>query len=531
MKESANGMEDAFPHGPREYNANGRTNSSEVIMNNKAKDAAIIETGSTGLDDILGGGLTANRLYLVEGDPGTGKTTLGLKFLMEGVKRGEAAVYVTLSETKDELESVAASHGWSLDGITITELAPTEDSLGSDAENTMFHPSELELGEKTKIVLQDVERVKPRRVVIDSLSEMRLLAQSSLRYRRQILALKQFFTGRNCTVLLLDDRTGDATDQHLHSLAHGVLSLERRSPEYGVMQRRLQIVKMRGKPFRPGYHDYTIVYGGLEIYPRLVAAEHHDAFTAEQVKSGIKELDALMCGGIDKGTSTLLLGPAGCGKSTIATQYAVAAADRSERVAFFLFDESRATLFARSSALGLDVAGHVKKGRIGISQIDPGAISPGEFIHLVRQEVDQQKAKIIVIDSLNGYLNSMPELRFLSIQLHELLIYLGQCGVTTLLVVAQQGMVGAMATPVDASYLADSVILLRYFESRGRLRQAISVVKKRSGAHERTIRELEFKEGGIHIGAPLDDMQGVFTGVPTFFGPAAGKGAKTNGSA
>lgn len=480
--------------------------------------AALVETGIQGLDDILGGGLTASRLYLIEGDPGTGKTTLGLKFLLEGVKHGERGVYVTLSETKDELEAVAESHGWSLDGITVTELAPTEDSLAAESENTMFHPSELELGATTKVVLQDVERVKPQRVVFDSLSEMRLLAQNSLRYRRQILALKQFFVGRKCTVLLLDDRTGNEVDSQLQSLAHGVVSLERRSPEYGVMQRRLQIVKMRGKPFRPGYHDYTIVEGGLDVFPRLVAAEHHDAFKPEQVKSGLAELDALVCGGLDKGTSTLLMGPAGSGKSTIATQYAVAAAARGERAAFFLFDEGTTTLLARSAALGLDLRNHLASGRVAVRQIDPGAISAGEFVHLVRREVDEQQAKVVVIDSLNGYLNSMPEARFLAIQLHELLVYLGQRGVTTILVVAQHGLIGAMETPVDASYLADSVILLRFFEAGGRVRQAISVVKKRSGEHERTIRELEFKSGGIRIGAPLANFQGVMTGVPSYLG-------------
>jgi circadian clock protein KaiC len=482
----------------------------------------LVTTGVHGLDDILGGGLTANRLYLVEGDPGAGKTTLGLQFLLAGVERGEAGVYVTLSETKDELEAVARSHGWSLDGVTITELAPAEESLSGDAENTLFHPSELELGETTKVVLRDVERVKPRRVVFDSLSEMRLLAQSSLRYRRQILALKQYFVGRKCTVLLLDDRTSDVTDGQLQSLAHGVVSLERRSPEYGVMQRRVQVLKMRGKPFRAGYHDYVINPGGLDVFPRLVAAEHQSPFPPEHVGSGLPALDALMGGGLDRGTSTLLLGPAGSGKSTLATQYAVAAAGRGERASFFLFDEGTNTLLARSAALGLDVKGHADAGRIGIRQVNPGAISAGEFIHLVRREVDEQKARVVIIDSLNGYLNAMPEARFLAIQLHELLVYLGQKGVTTILVVAQHGLVGPMATPVDASYLADSVIVLRFFEARGQVRQAISVLKKRSGAHERTIRELIFRPGGIRVGEPLVDFQGVLTGVPMLVGNERG---------
>jgi circadian clock protein KaiC len=487
-------------------------------------EAGLVETGTTGLDDILGGGLTPHRLYLVEGDPGTGKTTLGMKFLMRGAALGEPVMYVTLSETKDELEAVARSHGWSLDGITITELAPTEDDLAPDAENTMFHPSELELSETTKIVLRDVDRVKPKRIVFDSLSEMRLLAQNSLRYRRQILALKQYFVGRNCTVLLLDDRTSDANDLQLQSLAHGVLSLERRSPEYGVMQRRLQIIKIRGRSFRPGYHDYTIVEGGLDVFPRLVAAEHHDAFPAEHVKSGLDGLDALMKGGLDRGTSTLLMGPAGSGKSTIATQYAVTAAARGDRAAFFIFDEGPATLYARSAALGLDVRGHHEAGRIGIRQVDPGAISAGEFVNLVRREVTEQNAKIIVIDSLNGYLNAMPEARFLAIQLHELLVYLGQAGVTTILIVAQHGLIGHMESPVDASYLADSVILLRFFEAGGRVRKAISVLKKRSGPHERTIREIEFRPDGLQIGEPLDEFHGVLTGIPKLVGSAAPEG-------
>ncbi len=483
-----------------------------------AAGSILAETGIPGLDDILGGGLTANRLYLVEGDPGTGKTTLGLRFLLTGAARGEPTVYVSLSETRDELEVVAQSHGWSLDGVTISELAPSEEALTADAENTMFHPSELELGETTRTVLRDVERVKPRRVVFDSLSEMRLLASNPLRYRRQILALKQFFVGRKCTVMLLDDRTSDVSDLQLQSLAHGVISLERRSPEYGVMQRRLQILKMRGKPFRPGYHDYTIVRGGLSVFPRLVAAEHQEPFAAETIKSGLKALDELMGGGLDRGTSTLLMGPAGSGKSTLATQYAVAAAARGERAAFFLFDEGRMTFQMRSAALGLDVRGHLESGRVVISQIDPGAISAGEFVDLVRREVDEQQARVVVIDSLNGYLNSMPEARFLAIQLHELLVFLGQRGVTTILVVAQHGLIGSMETPVDASYLADNVVMLRFFEAEGRVRQSLSVLKKRSGAHERTIRELEFGAHGIRIGPPLSAFHGVLTGVPRYVG-------------
>ena len=482
----------------------------------------LVITGIQGLDDILGGGLTPYRLYLVEGDPGAGKTTLGMQLLLAGYKRGEKGMYVSLSETKEELLAVAQSHGWSLEGISITELAPSEDSLAPDAENTMFHPSEMELSETTKVVLREVEQTKPRLIVFDSLSEMRLLAQNPLRYRRQILALKQFFTGRQCTVLLLDDRTADVNDLQLQSIAHGVVSLERRSPEYGVMQRRLQILKMRGKPFRPGYHDYTIARGGLQVYPRLVAAEHQEDFQAAQVKSGVAGLDALMAGGLDKGTSTLIMGPAGSGKSTLATQYAVAAAARGERAALFLFEESRKTLLARSAGLGLDVAGHLQAGRLTIQQVDPGELSPGGFVHAVRREVEEHGASVVMIDSLNGYLNAMPEVRFLTLQLHELLSYLGQRGVTTLLVVAQHGLVGSsMQTPIDASYLADSVLLLRFFEATGQIRMALSVVKKRSGAHERTIREFQLGKDGITIGKPLDEFQGVLTGVPSYLGQAA----------
>jgi len=490
-------------------------------------DPPLVTTGIAGVDDILGGGLTPNRLYLVEGDPGAGKTTLGLQLLRAGLERGEAGMYVSLSETKEELLAVAASHGWTLDGISITELAPAEGSLSPDDENTMFHPSELELGETTKVVLREVEQTKPRLIVFDSLSEMRLLAQNPLRYRRQILALKQFFTGRQCTVLLLDDRTSEVTDLQLQSIAHGVISLERRSPEYGVMQRRLQILKMRGRPFRAGYHDYTIVRGGLSVFPRLVAAEHQTDFAAEQVKSGVPELDALMAGGLDKGTSTLIMGPAGCGKSTLATQYAVTAAGRGERAALFVFEENLKTLLARSAGLGMDVRGHLAADRLSVRQVDPGELSPGEFVHLVRAEVEDRGATLVVIDSLNGYLNAMPEVRFLTLQLHELLTYLGQRGVTTLLVVAQHGLVGAsMMAPIDASYLADSVLLLRFFEAAGQVRQAVSVLKKRSGAHERTIRELRIGSGGIAVGEPLAEFQGVLTGVPTFTGGPAGAAGK-----
>ena len=488
--------------------------------------SAVSATGTAGLDQILGGGFTPHRLYLIEGDPGAGKTTLALGYLLEGAKRGEKGLYVTLSETREEITSVARSHGWSLDPVHIVELVASEESLTPDSQYTMYHPSETELGETTKAVLDAVERVKPQRVVIDSLSELRLLAQNPLRYRRQILALKQFFSGRKCTVLLLDDRTSDDTDLQVRSIAHGVLTLEQLSPEYGAERRRLRVVKLRGKQFQGGYHDFKIVKGGLDVFPRLVAADHQDAFSAEKVSSGVAPLDRLVGGGLDRGTSTLVMGPAGSGKSSVATQYVVAAAARGECAAIFTFDESRGTLVTRSAALGMDLAAQVESGRVVIKQVDPAELSPGEFVHTVRRQVEERNCRVLVIDSLNGYMNAMPEERFLSIQMHELLTYLGQKGVTTIMVVAQHGLVsGKMESPVDVSYLADSVILTRYFELKGRVKKAISVVKKRSGAHEETIRELTVGLNGIRVGEPLEDLRGVMTGVPVYDGqPLVGTG-------
>jgi circadian clock protein KaiC len=478
---------------------------------------ALSATGIAGLDQILGGGLPPNRLYLIEGDPGAGKTTLALRYLLEGAKHGEAGLYVTLSETKEEIDAVAESHGWTLDPIHVVELVASEDTLTPDSQYTMYHPSETELGETTKRVLEEVERVKPRRVVFDSLSELRLLAQNPLRYRRQILALKQFFAGRKCTVLLLDDRSSDnESDLQVRSIAHGVLTLEQLSPEYGAERRRLRVVKLRGRKYKGGYHDFTIVTGGLDVFPRLVAADHHGGFTPERVRSGVSPLDELLGGGLDRGTSTLILGPAGSGKSSVAVQYAVAAAARGECAAIFTFDESIGTLVARTAALGVDLQSQIDAGRITVQQVDPAEMSPGEFVNAVRRHVEERKCRIVVIDSLNGYINAMPEERFLTIQLHELLTYLGQKGVTTILVVAQHGLMGsAMQSPVDVSYLADSVILTRYFELKGRVKKAISVVKKRTGTHEETIRELRIGKGGIRVGEPLEHLRGVLTGVPS----------------
>jgi circadian clock protein KaiC len=452
-------------------------------MDPKTEKAAVA-TGIGGLDNILGGGFTANRIYLIEGDPGSGKTTLALQYLLEGRRQGESGMYVSLSETKEELEGVARSHGWDLEGIHCHELLPSDESLLPDAQSRLFHPSEVELSDTTRAILAEVDVRKPSRVVFDSLSEMRLLAQHPLRYRRQVLALKQFFIGRECTVLLLDDRTSADNDLQLHSLAHGVISLEHMAQEYGAERRRMRVMKMRGRAFRGGYHDFMIRTGGLEVFPRLVAAEHHRAFDAEPLKSGVAALDKLTGGGLHRGTSTLLMGPAGCGKSTIATQYAVSAAERGERAVIYTFDESAATLARRAEGLGIALKHHVEAKRIRIQQVDPGELSPGEFIYGIRHAVEKEAARLVVVDSLNGYLNAMPEERFLTIQLHEMLTYLGQQGVITLMIVAQKGLLGSgMQTPVDASYLADTVIALRYFEAKGALKRAISVVKKRSGAH------------------------------------------------
>ena len=492
-----------------------------------------VATGIAGLDDVLGGGFTRNRLYLVSGNPGSGKTTLALQCLLEGHRRGEKCLYVTLSETKAELSAVAESHGWSLDGIEVLELVATEAELEPDNQNAMFQPAELELGETTTAVLKAVDRVKPKRIVLDSLSEMRLLAQSSLRYRRQVLALKQYFIGRECTVFLLDDMTSESEDLQLQSIAHGVVSLEHLSPEYGSERRRLRITKFRGKKYRGGNHDFVIERGGLDVFPRLVAGEHLHRQQRGVLTSDNAELDALLGGGLQRGTSVVLLGPAGSGKSTLAMQYGRAAALRGERTAVFAFDERMETIFERTDGLGMPIAELVESDRISILPIDTAELSPGEFAHLVRRAVDGQDgkpgAKIVIIDSLNGYLSAMPEERFLTAQLHELMTYLGHKGVVSFLLVAQHGLVGHMDTPVDTTYLADTVILFRYFEHSGAVRQAISVVKKRSGRHERTIRELSLGVKGITVGPPLREFQGIFSGTPTYHGPDKAISGHKNG--
>ena len=477
-------------------------------------------TGIAGLDDILCGGLTPYRLYLIEGVPGSGKTTLALQYLMEGARNGEPVLYVTLSETEEELRAMAVSHGWNLDGITVRELVPPEESLQPSEQYTMFHPAEVELSETTRTILADVERLKPMRLVFDSLSELRLLAGDPLRYRRQLLALKQFFRGRRCTVLLLDDLTSSGRDLQVQSIAHGVMLLEQLTPEYGSDRRRLRVLKHRGRRFRGGYHDYLIGTGGLRVFPRLIASEHRQDLSDDKLSSGIRALDELLGGGIQRGTSTLVVGAAGTGKSTLASQFVTAAAERGDRCAMFIFDESRKTLLTRAQGLGIQLQKSVEAGLVSIRQVDPSELTPGELAHTIRMEVEEQHASIVVIDSLNGYLNAMPGEKYLTIHLHELLMYLGDKGVATLLIGAHQGMIGTqMVTPVDASYLADAVILMRYFESRGEVRQAISVMKKRGGDHERTIRDFCLEKGGIHVGPPLRDFRGVLTGVPVEQGP------------
>ena len=475
----------------------------------------VVSTGIPGLDDIMTGGFTRRRLFLVEGVPGSGKTTLAMQYLMAAAKRGEPVLYVTLSETAEELRASAASHGWSLDGIDIRELAPTEAALDPEEQVTMFHPSETELASTTRLILVDVERLKPACLVFDSLSELRLLAGTPLRYRRQILAMKQFFASRQCTVVLLDDLTATVNDLQMQSLAHGVVSLEHLNPEYGSQRRRLRIAKYRGRPFRGGHHDYTIRTGGIDVFPRLVAAEHRHAATHVQLPSDIPELDALLGGGLEEASSTLIVGAAGTGKSTVAAQFVAAAAARQQRAALFLFDESVDTLLRRCDHLHVSLRGPVDAGTVSLQQVDPAELSPGEFIHIIRTAVEQDGVRIVVIDSLNGYLNAMPGERFLAAQLHELFMYLGQRGVATILIGSQHGLIGGeMTTPADASYMADTVILLRYFETGGEVRQAISVIKKRGGVHERTVREFRLADGRIIVGDVLRDFRGVLTGTP-----------------
>jgi circadian clock protein KaiC len=483
-----------------------------------ARPAPVISSGIRGLDFVLGGGLASDRVFLVEGSPGTGKTTLALQFLLEGVTRGEKTLYVTLAESRHELDAVAASHGWDLGGVDIFELAPADEVLDPEARYTVFHPSDVELDHTVRRIYDIVERLKPARVVVDSLSEMRILAQDALRLRRQVLGLKHFFTGRGSTVLLLDDLRSTDSELHFASIAHGVIMLEQLAMEYGGERRRLRIAKLRGHRFRGGYHDFAIQTGGLAVFPRLVAAEHDQLVSEGVLSSGNAPIDRLLGGGLEQGSCTLLLGPAGVGKTVLTTEFALAAAHRGERVIFFLFDERMRAFMARARGLGLDVAGAVDSGNFVLRQIDPTEVSPGQFAHMVVDAVETDGAQVLALDSLTGYLNAMPGERLLHIHLHELFSFLGQRGVTSLITLAQHGPFASQPTSTDLSYLADSMVLLRYFEAYGQVRQAMSVLKKRSGAHEQTIREYRIQKGGIAVGEPLHSFQGVLTGVPHYLG-------------
>lgn len=491
-----------------------------VEVTTSAREADRARTGITGLDAILGGGLPANRLYVVDGEPGAGKTTLAIQFLLEGVRQGETVLYVTLSETADELLEVARSHGWSLQGIHLLELGSLSERLEQDFDYTVYHPADVELGETIKRIQAEVGNLDPQRVVLDSVSELKILSETSARYRREILGFKHFFAGKQCTVLILDDRVGRENDQQqLHSIAHGVIRMLRDRREYGDTRRQVLILKMLGVRFHDGLHDCIIRTGGLEVYPRLSRDGRNRAHNGDPILSGVLELDTLLGGGLDQGTSTLVIGPAGCGKTTICSRYAMTALERGDAVACFMFEESQRTFLDRACGMEMDFEPHLKTGLLELQQIDSSAFSPGEFAHRVSQSVEKHHARLVIIDSLNGYLNAMPSERSLIIQMHELLDYLGRQGVLTMLVMAQHGMLGpAMQTPIDVSFLADTVVLLRFFEASGEVRQAISVVKKRRTSHERTIREMKLTSTGVIVGEPLREFQGVLTGVPRYRG-------------
>ncbi|WP_419758643.1 ATPase domain-containing protein [Acidisoma sp.] len=491
-------------------------------------------TGVPGLDTILEGGLTPGHVFLLEGNPGTGKTTIALNFLLEGARQGERGLYITLSETEQELRLGARSHGWTIgDGIDIYELVPPESLLDADQHQSLLYSSDLELGETTKLIFQVFERIKPTRVVLDSLSEIRLLAQSSLRYRRQILVLKHYFARQHATVLLLDDMTSEQLDKTVHSVVHGVIHLEELAPNYGAERRRVRITKYRGQAYRGGYHDFTIRRGGLIVFPRLVAAEHRTPFLRQVMTTGILEFDALLGGGVEQGSSAVIIGPSGTGKSAVAIQFLVAAVARGETAAMFVFDEELGLLFSRTRSMGFDLEALRDRGSLYIEQVDAAELSPGEFTARVRDCVDRARVRTVVIDSLNGYQAAMPEENALILHIHELLQYLNRQGASTFLTVAQHGLLGEMKTPVDVTYLADTVILLRFFEAAGRVRRAISVIKKRTGEHEDTIREFRVGRGGISMGPPVTDFQGVLRGVPVLVSPTSqtGNGIDQSGAA
>ncbi|HWC56067.1 MAG TPA: ATPase domain-containing protein [Sphingomicrobium sp.] len=478
-----------------------------------------VSSGSPELDYILAGGFAAKRIHLIEGEPGAGKTTLGLQFLMDGRDKGERCLYITLSESKEELLHVAGTHDWSLDGIEIFELVPPELSLDPEREQSIVYASDLELGETVQMVKDEVERVAPARVVFDSLSEIRLLAQGALRFRRQVLALKHFFSQHGCTVLFLDDLTEIIDDLSLHSLAHGVVRLEQIAMTYGAERRRLRVHKMRGRKFHGGYHDFVIRKGGLDIFPRLVASDHPDeGHEWKHAQSGIAALDELVGGGLDYGTSTLIIGPSGTGKSTMGLRYAYEALKKGERVLVVSFDETKAIFERRASGLGMEMAPFTRNGHFTFRQVDPAELSPGELTGIIREQVEREGACVVVLDSLSGYQQAMPEEQFLLLQMHEILTYLNQQNVLTFLILTQAGMIGQMQNPLDLTYLSDTVLLLRYFETDGEIRRAVSVVKKRTGRHETSIREFRVGEGGIEVGPRLEGFRGVLTGTPTYDG-------------
>lgn len=481
-----------------------------------------VSTGVPGLDEIFGGGIPADHIYLVEGDPGAGKTTLALQFLLDGARKGEPCLYVLLSETSDELRAVAASHGWGLSGIEIVDLQGTDESPDGTQQYTFFHPAEVELSETTNVIIEASNRVRPRRVVFDSLSEMRLLARDPLRYRRQVLSLKKYFTELPSTVLLLDYNASGATDHQLESLCHGVLRLEQLAPKYGGQRRHLRLQKLRGSAYRDGYHDFAIRTGGLIVHPRLVAGEHPVTLPDKSLASGIPELDALLGGGLDYGTSTLVLGPAGVGKSTVAAQYVTAAMGQGQRAVVYTFDETPNIFAVRGESLGMDIRARLAAGDLRIKQLDPAEQSPGEFAAMVRDAVEAFGAGVVVIDSLNGYLSAMPEEHSLQAHLHQLLAYLNNKGVVTILIVSQTGILGNISSPIELSYLADTVLLLRYFEAAGAVRKAVSVLKRRTGPHENTIREFRVGARRIQVGRALTDCQGVFTGQLIYTGKTSG---------
>ncbi|ACC75037.1 ATPase domain-containing protein [Paraburkholderia phymatum] len=499
---------------------------SEPASLNSTDEPGRISTGVAGLDDVLNGGLIPNRIYLVEGVPGAGKTTLGLHFLLDGIRRGESGLYITLSETAVELAAVARSHHWSLEGLSIHELV-SEDGLAADAGQSVLHPSEVELGETVDEVRRKVLDLNPRRIVFDSLSELRLLAQDALKYRRQVLALKQFFSTRGCTVWLLDDKTSQLGDLQLHSITHGVIELDQRVQEYGAEQRRLRVVKMRGIKFVGGHHDFRLDTGGITVYPRLVAASHRREFNNTAQSTGVKELDALLGGGLIPGTSTLLVGPSGVGKTTTSVRCALTALQRGEAVKYLLFDETLRTLMSRSRQLDMALDGYIDNGQLSLQQIDPAEMSPGQFATVVREAVEQDGASMVVLDSLNAYMQAMPGHRYLLLQMHELLSYLNQQGVTTLLVLGQHGLIGNVASEVDLSYLSDALLLFRFFESAGEVLSALSVLKSRTSEHERTIREFRVDSGGLRVGPPLKDFEGVLTGLPSYRGAQPLLGERT----